>query len=124
MIIPSLVLVLSGNNNLVIIIIAFILFIIFGLFLSMAQCRLAQTENIGHAINIQGAYDDLMTIGISKVVITIVVIALITGIISGIISAIFGILGNEILTAIVTSIVNIYMLFVNNRAIGLLYSDR
>lgn len=123
MIIPTIILVLSGNN-IVGIIISLILFIVFGLLLSMAQCRLAESEEIADALNFKGVYDDIMAIGLTKVVLTIIVIAIITGCISAFVSGIFGILGNELLTAIVVSIVDIYLLFFSNRAVGLLYSDR
>ena len=123
MIIPTIILVLSGNN-IVGIIISLILFIVFGLFLSIAQCRLAESEEIADALNFKGVYDDIMAIGLTKVVLTIIVIAIITGCISAFVSGIFGILGNELLTAIVVSIVDIYLLFFSNRAVGLLYSDR
>ena len=123
MIIPTIILVLSGNN-IVGIIISLILFIVFGLFLSIAQCRLAESEEIADALNFKGVYDDIMAIGLTKVVLTIIVIAIITGCISAFVSGIFGILGNELLTAIVVSIVDIYLLFFSNRAVGLLYSNR
>ena len=123
MIIPTIILVLSGNN-IVGIIISLILFIVFGLLLSMAQCRLAESEEIADALNFKGVYDDIMAIGLTKVVLTIIVIAIITGCISAFVSGIFGILGNELLTAIVVSIVDIYLLFFSNRAVGLLYSNR
>jgi len=123
MIIPTIILVLSGNN-IVGIIISLILFIVFGLFLSIAQCRLAESEEIADALNFKGVYDDIMAIGLTKVVLTIIVIAIITGCISAFVSGIFGILGNELLTAIVASIIDIYLLFFGNRAVGLLYSDR
>lgn len=123
MIIPTIILVLSGNN-IVGIIISLILFIVFGLLLSMAQCRLAENEDIVDALNFKGVYDDIMAIGLTKVVLTIIVIAIVTGCISAFVSGIFGILGNELLTAIVVSIVDIYLLFFSNRAVGLLYSDR
>ena len=123
MIIPTIILVLSGNN-IVGIIISLILFIVFGLLLSMAQCRLAESEEITDALNFKGVYDDIMAIGLTKVVLTIIVIAIITGCISAFVSGIFGILGNELLTAIVASIIDIYLLFFSNRAVGLLYSDR
>ena len=123
MIIPTIILVLSGNN-IVGIIISLILFIVFGLLLSMAQCRLAENEDIVDALNFKGVYDDIMAIGLTKVVLTIIVIAIVTGCISAFVSGIFGILGNELLTAIVASIIDIYLLFFSNRAVGLLYSDR
>lgn len=122
LLIPSIVFILSGDN-LLLLIVSMILYILFGLFLYMAQSRLAQTGDLGHAINIKGAYDDLMKLGFTKVLITVVVVSLIVSIITGIISAVFGVLGSELLTTIVTSIAEIYLLFFENRAIGLLYSD-
>lgn len=122
-IIPTIVLVLSGNN-IVGLIISLILFIVFGLFLSMAQCRLAQSEEIMDALNVKGVYDDIMAIGFTKVILTIIVVGLVTACVSALVSVIFGMLGNELLTAIVAAIVNVYLLFFSNRAVGLLYSDR
>lgn len=122
-IIPLLVYLLAGKS-IIGVIITFILLIIFGLLLIMAQCRLAETENLGDALNIKAAYDDLMAIGLGKVVLTYIVIVLIIAIISGIVSGIFTFLGSELLTSIVTCIVETYLLFFENRAIGLLYSDR
>lgn len=105
----------SGVINLV-------LTILFGLLLAMSKCRLAQTDNLGYALAIEDAYNDLTRIGIEKVLLTVVI----TIILSFIIVFILGFIGNLIsadIGVLLGSIGGIYTLFFSNRAIGLLYSE-
>lgn len=101
-----------------------ILAIIFAFALTMAECRLAQTDDLGYALDVKGSIDDLTAIGVSKVIITVVAIILVSTIVSAIITGIFSLIGSDIITSIVATIVEVYMLFFMNRAIGLLYSEK
>ena len=102
--------------------IALVIFIIFGFVETMGECRLAKTEDLNFALQISDAVEDIKRIGVSKVVITIAAVAIIYALISFVVSAIFGFI-NQDLASIVSGIVSIYLLFFENRATGLLYSD-
>lgn len=102
-------------------VIEFILFAIFALAAVMAQCRLAKTEDIGHALAIGDAIGDISRVGILKLLVFIVVISLIAFIlafIGGIISR-----WNATVGGVILGIVGIYLVFFTSRATGLLYSD-
>ena len=88
----------------------------------MGSCRLAKTEDIGYALNITEAIEDLQKIGITKVILTVVVIAVISFVITFIVSLIFGAISKD-LASIVTTLVSVYLMFFGNRATGLLYSE-
>ena len=103
-------------------IIGFVLFVLFGFVETMGECRLANTDDLNTALQIGEAVDDIKRIGVDKVVITIIVIAIIAGLITGILSAIFGFISQD-LNTIVSVIVSVYIVFFENRATGLLYSD-
>lgn len=105
-------------------ILAAILFLIFSFALTMAQCRLAESEELSYALDIMGSINDLSTIGVPKVIVTVIVIAIVSIVISGIITLIFGLLGSQMLTSIVSALVGVYLLFFEYRAIGLLYSEK
>lgn len=105
-------------------IIALILFVIFMFAMTMAQCRLADTNNLGYALNVQGAISDMQNIGVPKVVMTIVAILLVDMVIQLIVGGIFGLFGSQMLTSMITSLVSIYLIFYQNRAVGLLYSEK
>ena len=105
-------------------IIGFILFVIFLFALSMAECRLANSLNLGYALDFNGAINDLQAIGVSKVVITIIATTLVSLILTIVVTFIFGLIGSDIITSIVSSILSVYMVFFTNRAMGLLYSTR
>lgn len=104
-------------------VLAIILTVIFLFGLSMAECRLAKTENLAYALDIRGSINDLMALNPARVVTTIVVATIIYLLVTVIISAIVGLLGSEMLTSIVGSVVGVYMLFFLNRVMGLLYSE-
>ena len=124
-IIPLIVMLLLGYiNNTLAVIVGLILFIVFGLALLMGECRLANTESLGEALNIPEAIKDLQTIGIFKVLIVIILICII-GLILNFIAGIFSGMGDigSFISAILSAIVSAYTFFFSNRATGLLYSD-
>ena len=124
-IIPLIVMLLLGYiNNTLAVIVGLILFIVFGLALLMGECRLANTESLGEALNIPEAIKDLQTIGIFKVLIVIILICII-GLILNFIAGIFSGMGDigAFISAILSAIVSAYTFFFSNRATGLLYSD-
>lgn len=123
-IIPVILSILLGIvfQHWLVVLISLVLFILFGLLASMATCRLAKTDDLGHALAIADAYDDLMTIGVMKVVLTIIAVAVISFLITSILTAIGNIISSDF-AFILTSIAEVYILFFSNRAFGLLYSD-
>lgn len=125
MIIPILITIILGLifRDWIVLPIGFILLIIFGLGLAMAECRLAQTDSLAYALDVKGSLDDLISIGVLRVIVTIVVVAVISALCTSIVSVIIGLAGSPDLTSIVTSIVSVYMLFFANRVSGLLYSE-
>lgn len=102
-------------------VIAFVLFVVFALAETMAQCRLAQTDELGPALAVGEAIGDISRIGFGKVISTIVVVAIVAFIIAFILALLTQF--NSTLTSIVMGITSVYLLFFSNRAIGLLYSD-
>lgn len=108
----------------VVYIISIVLVIVFTFALYMAECRLAQTDNLGHALDVKGSIDDLMAIGIVKVALTVIAVVLISIAIIVILGAIVSLARSDILTAIVVSIAQVYLLFFSNRSMGLLYSEK
>jgi len=88
----------------------------------MGECRLAQTEDLNHALKINEAFGDIQRIGVTKVVVTIIAVAVIYVVITNVFNGIFGFI-NQDLGTIVSVIVAIYLVFFENRATGLLYSD-
>ena len=114
------------------ILIGFVLTIIFAFALVMAECRLAETGDLGYALNISGAISDIGEIGVGTVILTVIV-SLIVGavvvfIISFIVALILGIINIESLTSTITTIYSTVMdawfLFYLNRVMGLLYSNK
>ena len=101
-------------------IVGIILFIIFGIFLLIAEARLANTDSLGEALRIGEVFNDVGRIGYGNVIATIVLVCLITVIINAIIRG----LGMVIpFVGILSIIVTPYLIFFAYRAIGLLYSD-
>jgi hypothetical protein len=119
-VVPQSMIISFGSTLIVVGIIAFILFVIFGFFEIMGQCRLAKTDSLGYAVNIPEAFKDIGRIGYGKVIgltiLIFVIIAVINAIIAGLNSYIAGF---SILSIIVTP----YLTFFAARATGLLYSD-
>lgn len=102
------------------ILIAAILFIIFSFIQYMANSRLANTDSLGDALNIPEAFKDIQRIGVGKVVATIVLLIIIIAVINAILGAFYQYVPQ---LAILNVIVTPYLMFVTNRATGLLYSD-
>ena len=102
-------------------VIEFILFVIFGLAAIMAQCRLAKTEDMGHALAIGDAIGDLSRVGILKVLAFLVIIFLI----AFLLFIIGGFLArwNSTGGGIFLGALGIYLVFFSARATGLLYSN-
>ena len=125
MIIPVIIMnILLAINDTFGIIVGVILMIIFIFGLNMGVCRLAKTESLGYALNIKEAFNDILKVGIVKLLAVLILVAIIGGILNLIASAFtnFGDIGIFI-SAILTAIVSAYVFFFNNRALGLLYSD-
>lgn len=101
--------------------VAIILFIIFGLLMVIAQCRLAKYDSLGEAFSFGEVFSDIKEIGFLRLlgfVIVLWIIAVILGIISSIISAI-----PYIGLIIALLVVYPFILLFSNRALGLFYSD-
>lgn len=126
LIIPIIIMAILGAiNDTLGIIVGVILLIIFGLALLMGACRLAETESLGYALNVKEAINDIMSVGVVKLLVILIVIFVI-GAILNIIAGLFaghGTIG-DILSAIISAVITAYMFFFQNRAIGLLYSDK
>lgn len=100
--------------------VAAVLFIIFAFIQAMGQARLANTGDLGDALNIPEAAKDITRIGIGKVIAVFLLIFIVIAVITGILSYISGEIPQlSILSIIVTP----YLAFFTQRASGLLYSD-
>ena len=100
--------------------VALVLIIIFAIFLTMAEARLANTGSLGEALNIPEAIRDIPRIGVGKVIAVFILIFVIISVIQTVLNTLYGIVPPlSILSIIVTP----YMAFFSNRACGLLYSD-
>ena len=102
-------------------IVGMILFIIFGLLLEIAMCRLAKYDSIGEALNIKEVIGDIQEIGIGRYVgwyILLILFCIILGFVTGIIAAIpyIGILISFLVCAP-------FIALFGSRALGKLYSD-
>ncbi len=119
-VVPQSMIISFGNSLIIVGIVAFILFVIFGFLETMGQCRLAKTDSLGYAVNIPEAFKDIGRIGFGKVIGLTVLIFVIILVINCIISGLNAyIAGFSILSIIVTP----YLSFFAARASGLLYSD-
>ncbi len=119
-VVPQSMIISFGNSLIIVGIVAFILFVIFGFLEIMGQCRLAKTDSLGYAVNIPEAFKDIGRIGFGKVIGLTVLIFVIILVINCIISGLNAyIAGFSILSIIVTP----YLSFFAARASGLLYSD-
>ena len=102
-------------------IIAVILFIIFGLFMVIAQCRLAKYDSLGEAFSFGEVFSDIKEIGFLRLIGFIIVlwlIACVIGLIGSVISAI-PVVGWIITLLVIYPFTTLYL----NRGLGLLYSD-
>lgn len=98
-----------------------ILTIIFALAAFMGECRLAKTEDLGHALAIGDAIGDISRVGILKLLAFIIVVFIIVFILSIIVGAINN--WNPTIGGILIGILGIYISFFVARATGLLYSN-
>lgn len=113
-------------------IIGLIVAVIFSFALSMAICRLAKTDELSHALNIGGSIEDILDIGLGKVIITLIgseiVALIIVFLLTLIITMILGFIlpGNAIKTVvpIIAAVLDSWLLFYSNRIMGLLYSHK
>lgn len=126
LIIPIIIMAILGAiNDTLGLIVGIILLIIFGLALFMGACRLAETESLGYALNVKEAINDIMSVGIVKLLVILIIIIAIGSVLS-LIAGLFsghGTIG-DIISVIISALVSAYMFFFQNRAIGLLYSDK
>ena len=125
-IIPFIIMLILGYINQTLgTIIGIILLIIFALAFIMGECRLAETESMGYALNIPEAIQDIKDVGIVKILAVIIIM----GIIIVILNAIVGLFGNfgdigTLISAILGALVSGYTSVFSFRATGLLYSDK
>ena len=97
-----------------------VVFIIFAFLQAMGESRLANTGDLGEAINIPEAFRDITRIGAEKVLAVILLIVIIILVIQAILGYLYGYIPYlSILSIIVTP----YLAFFSQRAVGLLYSD-
>ncbi len=102
-------------------IVAMVLYIIFGLLLEIAMCRLAKYDSIGEAINIKEVIGDIQEIGVGRYIgwyIILLIITIILGLILGLFTAIpyVGILIGFLVMAP-------FIALFGTRALGNLYAD-
>ena len=102
-------------------IISIILVILFALANFMARCRLAKSDDLGDALAIGEAIADISRVGLGKLLATVVLVVIIAIIIVVLIGIIGGI--NDTVGDIVFGSFLAYLVFLYNRAIGLLCSD-
>lgn len=133
-IIPTIITAILGIilQNWIAIAIGVIFFIIFAFALAMAECRLAETDDLGYALNIMGSFADMSEIGVGKVIITLIVSSLLGTILIFILNIIISIILVSIniqsftstIIPIYSSVVDAWLLFYLNRVMGLLYSTK
>ncbi len=100
---------------------ALIIFLIFGIILSMAEARLANTGSLREALNIFESLKDILRIGVGK---TIILILLIIAVIVIIEILLVTFLSSYIfLLFVIDIILTPYLALVLQRSLGLLYSD-
>ena len=97
-----------------------VVFIIFAFLQAMGESRLANTGELGEAINIPEAFRDITRIGVGKVLAVILLIVIIILVIQAILGYLYGYIPY---LSIIGIIVTPYLAFFSQRAIGLLYSD-
>ena len=104
------------------ILVSFVLLVVFGLAGTMGLCRLAKTDDMMYALNVQEAIEDIISIGLFKVLVLIIVLFAISFIVGTILILINGAVGTTV-GGVISGIVSVYLLFFQQRAYGLLYSD-
>lgn len=101
--------------------ITIILFVIFGLAEIMAKCRLAKHDNLGEALAIREAINDIFRVGLTKIAITFVILIVSWFVINTITAVIM--YYNQTVGGILWGIFGVYTIFFYYRATGLLYSE-
>ena len=102
-------------------IIIFIITVVFAFAEFMAICRLAKYDSLGEALAIGEAIGDVSKVGMLKVLATIIavfIIALIIAIVIGVIMQY-----NNLIGGVLFGVFGVYLAFLYNRAVGLLYSQ-
>ena len=102
-------------------IVAMILYIIFGLLLEIAMCRLAKYDSIGEALNFKEVIGDIKEIGVGRYIgwyILLLIIIIVLGFILGLITAI-SYIGILIAFLVCAPFISLFA----SRALGTLYSD-
>lgn len=103
------------------ILISIILFIVFGIFEVVAQARLAQSGNIGDALDIGAVFEDVQRIGLLKIVLFLIVACVIAFIVALVEIALSFI---PFIGIIIASIISgAFLVLFLNRAVGLLYIE-
>ena len=122
-VIPAIIIFILGLflRDWIMTIISIILVILFALANFMARCRLAKSDDLGDALAIGEAIADISRVGLGKLLATVVLVVIIAIIIVVLIGIIGGI--NDTVGDILFGIFLVYLVFLYNRAIGLLYSD-
>lgn len=100
--------------------VALVLVIIFAFLLTMGESRLANTGSLSEALNIVESYKDITRIGIGKVVAVVLLIIIVIAVINGILGYVYGQIPQ---LSIISVLVAPYLMFFQQRATGLLYSD-
>lgn len=122
-IIPVIIVFILGLflRNWILSVISLVLTIVFTLANFMARCRLAKTDELGDALAIGEAIEDISRVGFGRLlatVILVIVVAFIIVFVIGMITSVNNTIGN-----ILFGIAIVYLMFFYHRAIGLLYSD-
>ena len=120
-IIPQSLLIDLGTAMIITGLVAFVLFLIFDIFQTMGETRLANTGSLGDALNIPEAFRDVGRIGWGKVIAVVVLVFVINLIVTGIIRELSTNVSSVI--GIISIVVSPYLVFFGARAIGLMYSD-
>lgn len=112
----------SGIPILLLMLLYLIAIIVIGLLLTVAICRLAETNSIGEALNISNIIEIGKKIGFIKIFATLLICNVLLGILSliGSFISMIPLIG----TIIVMYLLYSYTLFVTYRAYGLLYRDK
>lgn len=102
-------------------IISIILFIVFALAEFMAECRLAQSEDLVYALAVPDAIADISRVGIVNLLLFVILVTIIAFVLLVIVSAIMQ--WNSYVGGVLMGILGVYMVFFIGRATGLLYSN-
>ena len=110
-----------GYGLAVVVMVAIVLFVIFGLFQTVATCRLAKYGTFGEAFAFGEVFNDIKQIGILKLLGFLIVLAILASVMGAVIGLLVLIPYVGIIIGYLVG--NSFILLFSNRAIGLLYSD-